>query len=79
MIANSVRDIQDSLQEVWSNPTLSAYLIKDHDHTVTALHSLSQRNAKSGRKTHLPDPDTLGVEVAHLQRGIDSVVLKSFK
>ena len=79
LIATSVHDIRDSLEGLWSNPTLSAHLIKDHDHTVTALHSISQRNTKSARKTHLPDPDTIGAEVAHLQKSLASVALKSFK
>lgn len=75
----SVGDIRNASQETWSNPTLSAYLIKDHDHTVTALHTLTQKATKSSRKAHLPDPDSLRTEVTTLQRALDSITLHSFR
>ncbi|KAF8973129.1 hypothetical protein BDZ97DRAFT_1779549, partial [Flammula alnicola] len=75
----SVIHIRESLHNIWCNPTLSAYIIKDHDHTVFALHALNQKSTKPGRKTHLPDPDTLTVEVTNLQKNLDSVSLNSFR
>ncbi|KDR75220.1 hypothetical protein GALMADRAFT_69439, partial [Galerina marginata CBS 339.88] len=79
----SVSDIYNSLRDTWSNPTLSAHLIKDHDHMVSALHALhpliTQKQQKNCKKTHLPDPDTLSVEVTNLQKDLDAVSLSSFR
>lgn len=75
----SASDIYQSLRDTWSNPILSAHLIKDHDHTVSVLHSLSQSPEKPARKSHLPDPDTLPIEVTNLQKTLDAVSLKSFR
>jgi len=76
-----VADIVDTLNNVWSNPILAAHLIKDHDHTVSALHaSVNSKASKSGRKPqHLPDPDTLKADVTNLQKQLDVVPLSSFK
>lgn len=72
-------DLRESLSNAWSNPTLFAHLIKDHDHMVSALHALNQKHLKATRKSHLPDPDTLPVEVTSLQRNLDAVSLNSFR
>jgi len=74
-----VEDIRDSLSNIWSNTTLCAHLIKDHDYIVSALHSTANpKPSKSSKKSHLPDPHTLSVEVTTLQKNLDVVSLKSF-
>ncbi|PPQ77186.1 hypothetical protein CVT25_011032 [Psilocybe cyanescens] len=75
----SVSELRESLCNTWSNPTLSAHLIKDHDHMVSALHALNQKPLKATRKSYLPDPDTLPVEVTNLQKSLDAVSLNSFR
>lgn len=76
---SSVSELRESLCNTWSNPTLSAHLIKDHDHMVSALHALNQKPLKATRKSYLPDPDTLPVEVTNLQKSLDAVSLNSFR
>ncbi|KAF8070630.1 snRNA-activating protein of 50kDa MW C terminal-domain-containing protein [Lyophyllum atratum] len=74
----SVSDLHDSLFDAWNNPTLSAYLSKDHDHTLTSLFSTT-KTSKPKRKINLPDPDSLPANVAALQRSLDAVKLNSWK
>ncbi|KAH9485169.1 snRNA-activating protein complex subunit 3 [Psilocybe cubensis] len=74
-----VEDLKEHLSATWSNPLLSAHLIKDHDHMVTALHALNQENTKTARKIHLPDPEALPVEVTSLQKNLDAVSLSCFR
>ncbi|KAF8160817.1 snRNA-activating protein of 50kDa MW C terminal-domain-containing protein [Crassisporium funariophilum] len=77
---SSFSDIRDPLHHLFSHPTLSAHLIKDHEHTIAALHaSVNPKLFKTGRKAHLPDPDTLPVEVANIQRSLDSISLSSWR
>ncbi|KIM45254.1 hypothetical protein M413DRAFT_441936, partial [Hebeloma cylindrosporum] len=77
----SVADIYNTLTGVWSNPTLAAHLINDHDRIVSALHaSVNPKAPKSGRRpSHLPDPDTVKSEVTNLQKQLDAVPLKGLK
>ncbi|CAA7261682.1 unnamed protein product [Cyclocybe aegerita] len=75
----NVSDIQQSISDIWNEPTLSAHLMKDHDHIVCALHSINSKTSKPGRKANLPDPDTLSLQVTNLQKAMDAVSLKSFK
>ncbi|KAG5654413.1 hypothetical protein H0H81_003237 [Sphagnurus paluster] len=67
----SVADLRDALFDTWNNPTLSAYLSKDHDHTVTSLYS-AIKSSKNKRKANLPEPDSLPPEVAALQKSLES-------
>ena len=73
---NSVSDIHDSLYNLWNNPTLSATLIKDHDHTVAALHA--SVNPKKSRKTYTTT-DSRIPEVSNLQKSIESVSLTAWR
>ncbi|KAF8904483.1 snRNA-activating protein of 50kDa MW C terminal-domain-containing protein [Gymnopilus junonius] len=79
----SISEIHKLLNDTWSNPTLSAHLIRDHDNTISALHSLhstpNQKPQKLSRRSHLPDPDKLPVEVTTLQKKLDAVSLNSFR
>jgi hypothetical protein len=77
-ISFSIQDVRNSLNEIWSNPALSAYLIKDHDRTVTALYTHSQKSTKSSRKTNQP-PQTLSAEVADLHKNLEGIALSSFR
>ncbi|KAF8813791.1 hypothetical protein BYT27DRAFT_7083987 [Phlegmacium glaucopus] len=72
----SVSDIRDSLYNLWNNPTLSATLIKDQEHTISALHA--SVNPKKPRKTY-PITDSLLPEVLNLQKNIDSVSLTAWR
>lgn len=71
---NSVSDIRDSLYNVWNNPTLSATLIKDHEHT-TAFHVV---NPKKSRKSY-PTTDSPLPEVSDLQKSLKSVSLTAWR
>lgn len=74
----SIQDVHNSLNEIWSNPPLSACLIKDHDRTVTALYTHSQKPAKASRKIKQP-PQTLPAEVADLHKNLEGIPLSSFR
>jgi hypothetical protein len=72
---NSVSDIRDSLYNLWNDPTLSATLLKDHEHTIAALHPV---NPKKSRKA-LPTTDSPLPEVSDLQKSIKSVSLTAWR
>lgn len=72
---NSISDICDSLYNVWNNPTLSGTLVKDHEHTITALHAA---NLKKLRKAYSTTDSPLP-EVSDLQKSIKSVSLTSWR
>ena len=73
---NSVSDIRDSLYNLWNNPTLSATLIKDHEHSIAALHAVI--NPKKSRKSY-PTTDFPPPEVSDLQKTIKSVSLTAWR
>ncbi|KAF5380604.1 hypothetical protein D9615_004584 [Tricholomella constricta] len=73
-----VQDIRDSLFDTWNNPSISAYLSKDHDHSLTSLYSTT-KSAKPKRKVLLPAPDSLPPHIATLQRDLDAIKLTSCK
>ena len=72
---NSVSDIRDSLYNLWNNPTLSATLLKDHEHTITSLHA---HNPKKSRKA-FPTTDSPLPEVSDFQKSIKSVPLTAWR
>ena len=72
---NSVSDIRDSLYNLWNNPTLSATLIKDHEHAIAALHGVNPR--KSRKSYPITDPPL--PEVSNLQESIKSVSLTAWR
>ena len=72
---NSVSDIRDSLYNLWDNPTLSATLIKDHEHTIASLYTV---NPKKSRASY-PTPGSLLPEVSDLQKSIKSVSLTAWR
>ncbi|KAF9010517.1 snRNA-activating protein of 50kDa MW C terminal-domain-containing protein [Cyathus striatus] len=57
---------------------MSAYIQKDHNYTVSILHSSTKPSKQSSRK-HLPDPDTLPTEVIDLQKTLRTAKLESLK
>ncbi|KAF9482137.1 hypothetical protein BDN70DRAFT_875428 [Pholiota conissans] len=75
----SVDDVCNTLSEVWSNPTLSAYIITDHERNVTSLHHHTQKAIKASRKTSNRDYMTLSHEVSDLQKNLDGISLSSFR
>lgn len=73
---DSVSDIRDSLHDLWNNPTLSATLIKDHEHTIAALRAVI--NPRKSRKSY-PTADSPLPEVSDLQKSIKSVSLTAWR
>ena len=73
IVLNSLSDIRDSLYNIWNNPTLSAALIKDHEHTLHAC-----VNPNKPQKTY-PTTDSPLPEVSNLHKSIDSVSLGAWR
>jgi hypothetical protein len=79
LMASSVDDLRSTLYDIWDDPTLSAYILKNHEHTIGALHSAASKSIRTGRKSNFPDPDRLLPEVATLQKKMDSSKLMSWR
>lgn len=79
LMASSVDDLRSALYDIWDDPTLSAYILKNHEHTIGALHSAASKSIRTGRKSNFPDPDSLLPEVATLQKKFDSSKLISWR
>lgn len=75
----SADDLRSALYDIWDDPTLSAYILKNHEHTIGALHSAASKSIRTGRKSNFPDPDSLMPEVATLQKKFDSSRLISWR
>ena len=72
---NSVSDIRDSLYNLWNNPTLSATLIRDHDHTIASLRAIV--NPNKSRKTY--HNTFLLPEISSLQKNTEAISLTAWR
>lgn len=77
-MASSVDDVRSVLNDIWDDPTLSAHILKNHEHTIGALHSAASKSIRT-RKSNFPDPDSLLPEVVTLQKNLDSSKLISWR
>ncbi|KAF5351890.1 hypothetical protein D9756_007555 [Leucocoprinus leucothites] len=74
----SILDLKSTLQETWSNPTLSSFLLKDQDRIAAALSLGSNKDGKATRRGQLSAPDTMPLEVRALHDSINNIKLSSW-
>ncbi|EFI28107.1 hypothetical protein CC1G_14134 [Coprinopsis cinerea okayama7 len=76
----SVDDLKENLERTWDDPTLSTYILKEHESSANALYQANPKGrVRSSRKSYLPDPEDLPTEVLNLQKEFDKVPLESWK
>jgi len=79
LMASSVDDLRSALYDTWDDPTLSAHILKNHEHTIGALHSAASKLIRTGRKSNFSDPDSFLPEVVTLQNNFNSSKLISWR
>ncbi|TFK20983.1 hypothetical protein FA15DRAFT_598751 [Coprinopsis marcescibilis] len=75
----SLSDLRECLEKTWDNPTLSTYLLKEHESSMNALYAANPKNKRQTKKPYLPDPEILPGEVIALQKELDGARLNCWK
>ncbi|KAG2345564.1 hypothetical protein BDR05DRAFT_988652 [Suillus weaverae] len=78
-ITESISDLKSSLEQVWDNPVLSAYVMRQHEFTVASVRGQADAPAPKGRKRkrHIaPEGSECAPEVLQLQEKLDAVNLR---
>ncbi|KXN91049.1 snRNA-activating protein complex subunit 3 [Leucoagaricus sp. SymC.cos] len=74
----SIQDLKATLQETWADPTMSSYLLKDHDRIAATISIGFNKDGKATRRGQISAPDTLHLEIRALHSSINSIKLSSW-
>ncbi|KAF9454032.1 hypothetical protein P691DRAFT_798945 [Macrolepiota fuliginosa MF-IS2] len=70
--------VKSALQHTWNNPSLSSFLLKEHERMTVMLSPRQSKSGRSVRRAHFPPPDTLPPEVGVLHKSLNDIKLSSW-
>ncbi|XP_006460819.1 hypothetical protein AGABI2DRAFT_70404 [Agaricus bisporus var. bisporus H97] len=75
---HSIHSLKNEAERTWNDPTLSSFLLKEHDRITLALQPDKTKSSRSIRGSYLPAPDALPAEARVLHENINDIQLSSW-